>query len=57
MTMPPYAYGEREPKPGISQARQNGPITPICDDFISFAPLGTAVVLAKAGTHNHRGYG
>jgi hypothetical protein len=51
--MPPNALGgEREPKPGISQARQNGPITPICDDL--FVLRKHHVVPANARTHNHR---
>jgi hypothetical protein len=30
------SYREREPKPGIAQARTDGPITPICDDLFLF---------------------
>src|SRR5882757_8163038 len=56
MTASVHAYREREPKPGISQARQNGPIAPICDDLflLSGCCRTSHVVPANAGTHNRR---
>jgi hypothetical protein len=40
------ADAEREPKPDISQARTDGPITPICDDlFLLRFPAYSTVIL------------